>query len=82
MLLAFFLTSALAGTWINITISSNQITLEDLASSYYGDVKDAHIIYDANTNIIGKDHKLYEGMQLAIPVTDKFRDQPEHLGWR
>ena len=82
MLLAFFMTMAMAGTWINITISSNDVTLEDLASSYYGDVKDADIIYDANKDVIGKDRRLTKGMTLEIPVTDKFRDQPEHLGWR
>jgi len=82
MLLAFFMTMAMADTWINITISSNDVTLEDLASSYYGDVKDANIIYDANRDLIGKSRRLKKGMTLEIPVTDKFRDQPEHLGWR
>lgn len=82
MILAFFLTTAMAGTWINITINSNKVTLEDLASTYYGDVKDADIIYDANRDVIKKNRKLKKGMKLEIPVTDKFRDQPEHLGWR
>ena len=82
MLMAILLTTALAGTWINITISTNDVTLEDLASSYYGDVKETEVIYNANRDIIGKDRKLRKGMKLEIPVTDKFRDQPEHLGWR
>lgn len=82
MLLAFLVTTAMAGTWINIIINSNKVTLEDLASSYYGDVKDADIIYDANRDVIGQNRQLRKGMKLEIPVTDKFRDQPEHLGWR
>ena len=69
-------------TWTNITIESEDVTLEDLASTYYGDVKDAYIIYNANRDVIGKDKKLHSGMHLKIPITDKFRDQPEHLGWR
>jgi uncharacterized membrane protein len=82
MIMALFLTTAIAGTWINITINSNKVTLEDLASTYYGDVKDADIIYDANRDVIKKNRKLKKGMKLEVPVTDKFRDQPEHLGWR
>ena len=82
MIMALFLTTAIAGTWINITINSNKITLEDLASSYYGDLNDADIIYNANRDVIKKNRKLKKGMKLEIPVTDKFRDQPEHLGWK
>jgi hypothetical protein len=82
MLLALFLTTAIASTWINITISSNTVTLGDLASSYYADVNDAEVIYDANKDVIGENRKLKKGMKLAIPVTDKFIEQPEHLGWR
>ena len=69
-------------TWTEITIESEDVTLEDLASTYYGDVKDADIIYKANRDVIGKDRKLHSGMHLKIPITDKYRDQPEHLGWR
>ena len=69
-------------TWTEITIESEDVTLEDLASTYYGDIKDAYIIYNANSDVIGKDKKLHSGMHLKIPITDKFRDQPEHLGWR
>jgi len=82
MLLLTFSTIVIAGTWINITISSNDVTLEDLASTYYGDVTETGVIYNVNKEVIGKDRKLHSGMKLKIPVTDKFRDQPEHLGWR
>ena len=82
LFLTLFLSSTLAGTWINITINSNNVTLEDLASSYYGDKKETEIIYNANKDVIGTNRILTSGMKLEIPVTDKFIDQPEHLGWR
>lgn len=82
ILLALFVTTTLAGTWINITISSNNVTLRDLASSYYGDASETEVIYNANRDIIKKNRQLKKGMKLEIPVTDKFRDQPEHLDWR
>jgi nucleoid-associated protein YgaU len=68
--------------WTNITVSSNDTTLEDLASTYYGDVNDAIIIYEANKDIIPKSKKLSKGMVLKIPITEKYRDAPEHLGWQ
>ena len=68
-------------TWINITVKFNDTTLEDLASTYYSDIKEANTIYLANKNIIGKNKKLQKNMILKIPVTEKFKDQPEHLGW-
>jgi len=68
-------------TWVNITVKFNDTTLEDLASTYYADVKEADTIYNANKAIIGKDKRLQKNMILKIPVTEKFKDQPEHLGW-
>jgi len=68
-------------TWVNIVVYSSTTTLADLASTYYGDVKEASLIYEANKEVIPKSKKLFKGMKLKIPVTDKFIDQPEHLGW-
>ena len=68
-------------TWVNITVRFNDTTLEDLASTYYSDIHEADTIYNANREIIGKDKKLVKNMILKIPVTEKFKDQPEHLGW-
>lgn len=68
-------------TWVNIVVHSNDTTLEDLASTYYGDVNEASLIYDANREVIPKSKKLKKGMKLKMPVTDKYIDQPEHLGW-
>ncbi len=82
MLFAFLSTLVLARVWIDITISSDDVTLEDLASTYYGDASETEVIYNANKGVIKKDRKLRKGMKLEIPVTEKFRDQPEHLGWR
>ncbi len=69
-------------TWTNIVIRFNDTTLEDLASTYYGDVKEASLIYEANRDVIPKSKKLHKGMKLKLPITDKFRDQPERLGWQ
>jgi len=68
-------------TWVNIVVASSETTLADLASTYYGDVNEASLIYEANKNVIPKSKKLRKGMKLKMPVTDKFIDQPEHLGW-
>jgi len=68
-------------TWVNIVVYSSTTTLADLASTYYGDVEEATLIYEANKDVIPKSKKLKKGMKLKIPVTDKFIDQPEHLGW-
>lgn len=82
LLLMLSSSALMAGTWINITIESNSVTLSDLASTYYGDASETEIIYNANKDVIAKNRKLQAGMVLEIPVTEKFRDQPEHLGWR
>jgi len=68
-------------TWVNIVVQSNDTTLEDLGSTYYGDVKEATLIYNANREVIPKSKKLKKGMKLKMPVTSKYIDQPEHLGW-
>lgn len=69
-------------TWTNIVIQFNDTTLEDLASTYYGDVGEASLIYEANRGVIPKSKKLHKGMKLKLPITEKFRDQPERLGWQ
>ncbi|SFV68184.1 hypothetical protein MNB_SV-14-581 [hydrothermal vent metagenome] len=68
-------------TWVNIVVFSDKITLSYLASMYYGDEGEASLIYEANKEVIPKSKKLKKGMKLKMPVTDKFIDQPEHLGW-
>jgi hypothetical protein len=68
-------------TWVNIVVPSNDTTLEDLALIYYGDIREASLIYNANIDTIPKSKKLKKGMKLKMPVTKKYIDQPEHLGW-
>jgi len=68
-------------TWVDIVVGSSKTTLEDLASTYYGDVKEADFIYESNKDVIPKNRKLKKGMKLKIVVNNNFIDQPEHLGW-
>ena len=68
-------------TWVNIVIDSSKTTLEDLASTYYGNSKEANFIYESNKDVIPKSKKLSKGMKLKIVVNNNFIDQPEHLGW-
>jgi hypothetical protein len=68
-------------TWVDIVIDSSETTLEDLASTYYGDVKEANFIYESNKDVIPKSRRLAKGMKLKIVVNNNFIDQPEHLGW-
>jgi len=69
-------------TWVNIVVPSNETTLEDLASTYYGNKEESKLIYESNKDIIPTTMKLHEGMKLKMPVTKDYIDQPEHLGWR
>ena len=68
-------------TWVNIVVFSDKITLSYLASMYYGDEGEASMIYEANKDVIPESKKLKKGMKLKMPVTNKFIDQPEYLGW-
>jgi hypothetical protein len=68
-------------TWVDIVVHSNKTTLEDLASTYYGDVHEADFIYESNKDVIPKSRRLRKGMKLKIIVNNNFIDQPEHLGW-
>ena len=69
-------------TWITIRVPYPNMTLRELAKKYYGDANEYLIIYKANKNVIGKDMKLRKNMKIHIPVTSKFTDQPEILGWQ
>ncbi len=66
--------------WINLTVPYTT-TVQELAGMYYSDENDYPIIYNANRGLISKSFKLRKGMIVKIPVTDKFTDQPELLGW-
>ena len=67
-------------SWVEIKVEYGY-TIYELAQKYYGDKEEYKQIYAANRNIIGKNLKLKNGMVLKIPVTAKFEDQPQILGW-
>ena len=60
--------------WIEITVENN-INIYELALKYYGDKQAYKKIYTANQNIIGDDFKIYNGMNLIIPMTTDFEEQ-------
>ncbi len=57
------------------------ITVEELAQRYYGDKSDYKLILEANKKILGGSHIVPKNVEIKIPITPKFRDQPEKLGW-
>jgi hypothetical protein len=58
---------------------SQATTLKKLAQRYYGDENEYIIIKKAN---IGIGMNVPRNTEVRIPVTDKFKDQPEQLSWQ
>ena len=54
-------------------------TLKKLAKRYYGDENDYVVIQKANK---GLGMNIPRNTELKIPITSKFKDQPEQLSWR
>ncbi len=67
-------------SWTTTRITYN-ISVEELAKRYYGDSKDYKYILEANKNILRGNHIVPKNTEIKIPITPKFRDQPEQLGW-
>ncbi len=67
-------------SWINTRVAYDT-TAKELAQKYYGDASDYMIIVKANKGIIKKNHTIHKNTEIKIPITEKFRDQPEILGW-
>ncbi len=67
-------------SWTTTRITYN-ITVEELAKRYYGDKSDYKLILEANKKILRGSHTVPKNMEIRIPITPKFRDQPEKLGW-
>jgi len=67
-------------TWVDVRLPAN-MTIQELAQMYYGDENEYPVIQKANPKVVGKKTHLSKGMTIKIPVTDKFTDQPERLGW-
>jgi len=67
-------------SWTTTRITYD-ITVEELAQRYYGDSKEYKLILEANKNILRGRHTVPKHTEIKIPITSKFRDQPEQLGW-
>jgi len=67
-------------SWINTRVNYD-ISVKELAERYYGDASDYTIILNANKGLIGSNLIVHKNTEIKIPVTEKFRDQPEILGW-
>jgi len=64
--------------WVDIVVE-NELDIYQLALKYYGDREKYQQIYQANINIIGTDFKIEDGMELKIPITEDFIEQPMFL---
>lgn len=73
-------TTSQATSWITTRVPYD-ISAKELAQNYYGDENDYQIIVNANKGIIGKNLMFKKNTEVKIPVTEKFRDQPEIIGW-
>jgi predicted DNA-binding ArsR family transcriptional regulator len=58
---------------------SQATTLKKLAQLYYGDENDYVIIQKANK---GLRMHVPRNTEVVIPITEKFKDQPEQLDWQ
>jgi len=70
----------LPSSWTTTRITYD-ITVEELAQRYYGYSKDYKLILKANKKILRGRHTVPKNTEIKIPITEKFRDQPEQLGW-
>ncbi len=84
----FFTTTAVAEdrvvlppSWTTTRITYD-ISVEELAQRYYGDKNDYKLILEANKKILRGSHIVPKNTPIKIPITPKFRDQPEKLGWK
>jgi len=68
-------------SWTTTRITYN-ITVEELAQRYYGNSKDYKLILKANKKILRGKHTVPKNTVIKIPITENFKDQPEHLGWK
>ena len=66
--------------WINTRIPYD-ISAKELAQRYYNDENDYMIIVNANKGLFNSNLILRKNTEVKIPITPKFTDQPEILGW-
>jgi phage tail protein X len=67
-------------SWINTRVTYD-ISVKELAERYYGDASEYKVILNANRGLIGKNLIVPKNTEIQIPITEKFTDQPEMLGW-
>ncbi len=60
--------------WIEIVVEDN-LNIYDLALKYYGNKEAYKKIYLANKDTISNNFKIYNGMNLIIPMTESFREK-------
>jgi len=65
-------------SWIEIVVE-DELDIYQLALKYYGDREKYLQIYQANINIIDTNFKIEDGMELKIPITEDFIEQPMFL---
>ncbi|MBU1668920.1 hypothetical protein KKC13_10925 [bacterium] len=73
-------TSKPVTAWITTRVPYD-ISAKELAQNYYGDENEYQLIVDANKGIIGKNLMFKKNTEVKIPITEKFKDQPEIIGW-
>lgn len=66
--------------WVNTRIPYD-ISAKELAKRYYSDANDYMIIVNANKGLFNKNLIVRKNTEIKIPITPKFKDQPEILGW-
>jgi hypothetical protein len=67
-------------SWVNASFNYD-VTVEELAKMYYGDSKDYIYILEANKDILRGSHLVRKKTEIRIPITPKFREIPQKLGW-
>ena len=66
--------------WVNTRIPYD-ISVKELAQRYYGGESDYMLIVKANKGLVNKNLIIRKNTEIKIPITTKFKDQPEILGW-
>jgi len=61
--------------WVEIVVE-NGVDIYQLALKYYGDKKEYKKIYAANRRTIQNNFRIEDGMELKIPMTEQFEEQP------
>jgi hypothetical protein len=66
--------------WIETRLTYS-ITASELAQKYYGNTEEVSELIKANKIIQNAADMLTKDMIIHIPITNNFKEQPEHLGW-